>query len=124
MGLGRCQGMGNLEFSTSLHSFPSKMPKLKPGVRLTGIRPEILFAVLAAERAYNRAGHELVVTSCVDGKHGRGSLHYSGAAVDLRTRDVPSNAMQGIVAEIREALGADFDVVLEPDHLHVEYEPQ
>jgi hypothetical protein len=100
------------------------MPKLKPGVRLTGIRPEILFAVMAAERAYNRAGHELVVTSCVDSKHGRGSLHYSGAAVDLRTRDVPSDAMQGIVTEIRESLGPDFDVILESDHLHAEYHPK
>ncbi len=100
------------------------MPKLKPGVRLTGIRPEILFAVMAAERAYNRAGHELVVTSCVDGKHGRGSLHDQGCAVDLRTRDVPADVMQAIVAEIREALGADFDVVLEQDHLHVEYDPE
>ncbi len=98
------------------------MPKLKPGVRLTGIRPETLLAVMVAERAYNQAGHELVVTSCVDGKHGRGSLHYSGAAVDLRTRDVPSDAMQEIVAEIREALGADFDVILETDHLHIEYQ--
>ena len=100
------------------------MPKLKPGVRLTGIRPEILFAVMAAERAYNRDGHELVVTSCVDSKHSRGSLHYSGAAVDLRTRDVPGDVMQGIVAEVREALGADFDVVLESDHLHLEYLPK
>jgi hypothetical protein len=100
------------------------MPKLKPGVRLTGIRPEILFALIAAERAYNRAGHDLVVTSCVDSKHSRGSLHYSGAAVDLRTRDVPADVMQAIVAEIREALGTDFDVVLEPDHLHAEYQPK
>ncbi len=100
------------------------MPKLKPGVRLTGIRPEILFALMTAERAYNRAGHELVVTSCVDGKHGRASLHYSGAAVDLRTRDVPADLVQAIVAEIREALGADFDVVLEDTHLHIEYQPQ
>jgi len=97
------------------------MPKLKPAVRLTGIRPEILFAVIAAERAYNRAGHELVVTSCVDGKHVRGSLHYQGSAIDLRTRDVPADVMESIVAEIREALGADFDVILEGDHLHLEY---
>jgi len=94
------------------------MPKLKPGVCLTGIRPEILFAVVAAERAYNRAGQELVVTSCVDSKHSRGSLHYLGCAVDVRTRDVPSDAIQAIVAEIREALGPDFDVILESDHLH------
>ena len=98
------------------------MPKLKPGVRLTGIRPEILFALIATERAYNQAGHELVVTSCVDSKHSRGSLHYSGAAVDLRTRDVPPDVMQAIVAEVREALGADFDVILESDHLHIEYQ--
>ena len=100
------------------------MPKLKPGVRLAGIRPEILVAVMAAERAYNRAGYELVVTSCADSKHSRGSLHYAGAAVDLRTRGVPADVIQAIVAEIRESLGADFDVVLEDTHLHVEYQPK
>ncbi len=100
------------------------MLKLKPGVRLTGIRPELLLAVMTAEGAYSKAGHDLVVTSCVDSKHKAGSLHYAGAAADLRTRDVPADAVQTIIAEIRDALGADFDVVLEQDHLHIEYQPK
>jgi hypothetical protein len=28
-----------------------------------------------------------------------------------------------MVAEIRSALGSDYDVIIEPDHLHVEYDP-
>ncbi len=29
-----------------------------------------------------------------------------------------------IVGDIGEALGADFDVILEVDHLHIEYQPK
>lgn len=55
---------------------------------MTGIRPELLLAVVAAERVYEEAGHDFTITSCVDGKHMAGSLHYAGAAIDIRTRDV------------------------------------
>ena len=60
---------------------------LKPGVRITGMRPEILLAAVAAERVYEEAGHDFTITACVDGKHMTGSLHYAGAAIDVRTRD-------------------------------------
>ena len=48
---------------------------LKPGVRITGMRPEILLAAVAAMEAYKAVGHDLMVTACVDGKHMAGSLH-------------------------------------------------
>ncbi len=100
------------------------MLSLKPGVRLTGIRPELVIAVLAAERVYAAAGHNLTITACTDGKHSIGSFHYSGAAVDLRTRDLPAGDVSKIAAQIRDCLGADFDVVIENDHLHVEHQPK
>lgn len=100
------------------------MLSLKPGVRITGMRPEILLAILAAERAYAEAGCELMITSCIEGKHSAGSLHYVGAALDLRTNHVPAEKLQALVAKIRAALGGDFDVVLEADHLHAEYQPK
>ena len=68
----------------------SLMLFLKAGVRITGMRPEILLAAVAAERVYEKAGHDCTITSCVDGKHMTGSLHYAGAAIDVRTREHPS----------------------------------
>ena len=97
---------------------------LKPGVRITGMRPEILLAAVAAERAYQEAGREFMITACVDGKHMAGSLHYSGAAIDVRTRDIQPADLQKIVARIKSALGEDFDVLLEADHLHIEFQPK
>lgn len=100
------------------------MLSLKPGVRITGMRPEILLAILVAERAYAEAGYELMVTSCVEGKHSVGSFHYAGSAADLRTNNVPAEKLQVLVGKIRAAIGADFDVVLEADHLHLEFQPK
>ena len=94
---------------------------LKPGVRLIGIRPELVIAVIAAERVYEKAGHDFTITTCVDGQHSRGSLHYAGAAIDVRTRDVPAGDLPKLVSRI---LGPDFDVVLETDHVHLEFQPK
>ncbi len=95
---------------------------LKPGVRLTGIRPELIIAVIAAERVYEEAGLDFTITGCVEGKHSIGSLHYAGAAIDIRTRNVPAAEAPKLVARIKECLGGDFDVVLESDHVHLEYQ--
>ncbi len=53
-----------------------------------------------------------------------GSLHYAGAAIDIRTRDIPLADVQKLIARIKACLGEDFDVVLETDHLHLEYQPK
>jgi hypothetical protein len=97
---------------------------LKPGVRVAGLRPEILLAVVAAERVCAEMGVDCVVTACVDGVHQAGSLHYCGLAVDLRIRDFRPGDADKAVARIKQCLGADYDVVLEKDHLHLEYQPK
>ena len=97
---------------------------LKNGVRVAGLRPEILLAVVAAERIYAEMGVACVITASVDGKHSPGSLHYTGHAVDLRTRDVPSEQRAGLAARIRTCMGEDYDVLLEADHIHIEFQPK
>ena len=97
---------------------------LKPGVRITGMRPEILFAAVVAERVYAEAGPDLTVTACVDGKHMAGSFQYSGAAIDLRTRDLAPDEVQKLTARTKSCLGDDFDVLLEVDHIHIEFQPK
>jgi hypothetical protein len=97
---------------------------LKPGVSVAGVRPEIAIAITVAASIYAKYELGCVVTSIVDGKHSHGSIHYSGGACDLRTRHVPKALRATIANELREALGSDYDVVLEGDHIHVEFQPK
>lgn len=68
--------------------------------------------------------HDCVITSGFDGSHKVGSLHYVGRALDFRTYHVASRVLPDLRANIADALGFDFDVVLEKDHLHIEYDPK
>jgi hypothetical protein len=99
-----------------------KMLSLKPDVQLAGIKPEILLAVMVAHSVYESYGMPLMITSVRDGKHMGHSLHYAGLAVDLRTAGIVDAFLQEIVRKIRERLGPEFDVVLEADHVHIEWD--
>ena len=100
------------------------MLRLKKGVRVTGLRPELLLAITVASSIYEENKYECVVTSLVDQKHGYGSLHFQGSAVDLRIRHLEDDDVKLIVKELSSALGVDYDVVLESDHIHLEYQPK
>ena len=104
--------------------------KFKDGVKLDGLKPE-------AERILNTAGEiwkdhfpdvDCVCTSALDGRHMKGSLHYQGLAVDLRTHTLPGGykgeGAKKATALLRAYLGADYDVVLEATHIHVEFDPK
>jgi len=68
---------------------------------------------------------EFCITSVIDGKHRPNSLHYSGLAFDLRTRHLKTeDGVKNVAAEIRGALGREYDVVVEKDHIHIEYDPK
>lgn len=90
---------------------------LKTGVQIRNLSPQILLALFVADRLL---GGNLVVTSVSDSTHSAGSLHYVGLAADLRLPADPPK----FVADLKEALGGEFDVVLEGDHVHVEYQPK
>jgi len=69
-------------------------------------------------------GRTAIITSTTDGQHMRGSLHYQGLAVDLRTRDLPLYVQKCYYSCLKSALLKLCDVVLESDHIHVEYSPK
>lgn len=98
--------------------------KLKPGAQVRGISTESLFALMVTESVYREEGLELTVTSVVEGTHGAKSRHWSGDAFDCRTQEIPLDKQRLLAARIRSSLGGDFDVVLELDHIHVEYDPK
>jgi len=103
--------------------------RLKRTVKLRGIRPEMLMGNDIVESVYDKAGLECTITSGNDSKHSRGSLHFTGAALDYRTRHVPRGKVGDLVLAVKSALGEEFDVLLEhldkpQEHLHVEYQPK
>jgi hypothetical protein len=89
-------------------------------------RPEIERARRIVVEVWNRYGYTVTVTSGEEpnATHRTESLHYSGFAEDYRTRDVPPSKLADMVADVRARLGSDYDVVLESDHLHIEYDPK
>ena len=101
---------------------------LKSSVKVDGVKPEILLALLVAYDVWANFGHTLTVTSCNDSTHKQGSFHYKGWAVDLRTKDLPTLARKKeIIAALEERLTKDYDVVFEDEggsneHIHLEYD--
>jgi hypothetical protein len=98
---------------------------MKMNVLLDGVSDEMMHAAAIIDNAMQRyLGAEAVITSGKDGVHSRTSLHYSGNALDFRTRDMKPTMRKLMRDIIAEKLGKDYDVVLESDHLHVEYQPE
>ncbi len=95
---------------------------IKSGVDLRGLQPQMALAYTIISKCYGM--YDCVITSGSDSKHGPNSLHYSGRALDIRTRHLAGQALQAIVDKVKECLGPQFDVVLESDHLHVEFDPK
>lgn len=100
----------------------TKKLSIKQGVKLAGLRPEMGIALQAAIRS-NPIG-DTVITCALDGNHMFGSKHYSGAAIDLRTRDMSRDQAKSWRDDIALSLGREFDAILEDDHLHVEFDPK
>ena len=98
--------------------------KLKLGVKLTGVQWQMFVAAIKVEYILEKYGQECVITSGTDGQHSPLSLHYRGWALDFRTTSLPKLHYGIVTAEIRAALGPDYDAVFESDHLHVEYDPK
>jgi len=99
--------------------------RLKEGVKIQGVRSELILGLMVADEVYKNAGYELTITSLMDGTHSATSLHYSGCAVDLRTRNISSDEQKKlIVVQMKQKLGIDFDVILESNHIHMEYQPR
>jgi len=53
-----------------------------------------------------------------------GSKHYEGMAVDLRTFFFTREEVENVATDLHAELGEDYDVVVEPTHIHVEYDPK
>ena len=100
------------------------MIRIKQGVNIAGIKQEIVLAINIASVIFAKYKVDCVITCGTNGNHSRGSLHYVGYAVDLRSRDLTDISKQNVLAEIKDALGAQFDIVLHSTHYHLEFQPK
>lgn len=104
--------------------------QLKSGVRLKDLQPQMVIAAIVVNDIFWSLGLECVITSANDSKHSEWSLHYKGYALDFRTHYAELNGKeQELCQRVKDALGPDFDVVMEAvgtpnEHLHVEYDPK
>lgn len=100
---------------------------IKSGVNLEGLSREMFYAIGVADREYRRiAGIPVTITSAKDQHEDRPeSLHNLGQAIDIRIRDLSGMQAQEAWISIRNFLFPEgFDVVLESDHIHIEYDPK
>lgn len=99
------------------------MLEFKPGVSVNGIKKEIIAIIGFFSYVFESMGKPFVITSCTDGKHMKGSKHYSGNAIDIRICHLTQKEIDSLIRRFKLWYDKDYDIVLEKDHIHVEYDP-
>src|SRR2546428_1656345 len=100
--------------------------RLKDTTRLKGLQSEMVVALDITDSIYLLYSiSECWVTSACDGVHEEYSPHYQGRAVDIRTHNVDPAKLATVQLAIQEALGPEFQVILEDkgglnEHFHVQ----
>lgn len=120
----RKAGPANGEFSATEPAIA--LPQgvgIKRGVVLRGLDRRMHTAIREARGIWLKHGRPLVITSGLDGRHGKGSRHYAGLALDFRSRDLGQAASRRAAQALRKVLGREFLVLVEKDHIHVEHNP-
>lgn len=86
-----------------------------------GVTPRNLIICAAAANVGQALGLDVTITSGTDGQHMKGSKHYTGEALDIRLLGEQTADFQRSLAA---RLGPTYQLILESDHLHVEFDPQ
>lgn len=94
---------------------------LKAGVSIERLKRPVRRILSRLVHLYAKQGLDLIVTSTYEGTHSPSSLHYDDNAIDI---DDPPEYKQAMTDDIKNLLGRDFDVILEKDHIHIEYDPK
>lgn len=98
------------------------MVKVKPGTVFKQFRKPMIDLLDELNAISMVLGFDITITSANDSKHMNGSKHYEDLAYDLRTRDLSKEQTQLLAQDIKARLGPAYDVVVEKDHIHVEYD--
>ena len=101
---------------------------LKDGVHINGAHfdPAMVRIIdVARETAPMLEKGTVWITSATDSEHMEGSLHFENKAFDIRIRNIIGHVQDEArlwAERMQVALGDDYDVLLESDHIHVEYD--
>ena len=92
-----------------------------------GVQPEIVLALLMADRVFAAFGQDCLITSLTDGVHSAATRHRQGLAVDLRSKTIPEDQKAHFIEGLRDALPPYYEVYLEDpggenEHVHIEYD--
>lgn len=94
---------------------------IKEGVVLTGIRAEIVLALVIAESILLRHGQPLVIVDAVIAEPTDDSPDYAGAGVAIHAE---ASGAENRTAAIAEALGSGYDVALYDNLIFIDYLPE
>lgn len=95
---------------------------VKLGVDISRLKPNIRRALKAVEFFYRIQKEEPVITSTYEGNHAPSSLHYTNDAIDVR---LPKHTQTSqLLEDLEIGLGDKYDIVVEQDHIHIEYDPK
>ena len=107
---------------------------VKSSANIENLKDEVRKTFPVIEEVCSIYGIDPVITSGNDSMdlHGKGdrkkTLHDDDLAIDLRTRDLVVNDRAEFAESLRGRLEdeypREFDVVLEWNHLHLEYDPK
>jgi hypothetical protein len=106
---------------------------IKTGVSCIELHPAIRYALDVTDSVYRSMfGKQPVVTSLSDSVHKDDSKHYGAPgdvrarAFDLRTVKAPLTQAETakLASNLRNQLGPRFQVIVEKDHIHCEYDPK
>lgn len=104
--------------------------EFKAGINVVGIRPETVLAITLLAEVYKELNLRCCITEVLAQRgHSRASLHYAGAAFDVGIRHINGDlfdpgVVQRLQHEVQRRLGAQYEVIAEPDHIHVEFQPK
>lgn len=98
--------------------------KLKPGVSLKGVKPEILNIIPVIDSCYAALAIEPTAT-CTTKDHLEDDPHTHGYAIDLRTHGIPVGIQRSLAAIISHRLGSTYYVTSEVpgkpnEHIHIQ----
>lgn len=94
---------------------------LETDVVLTGIRPEMIIAIIVIDDIFKKNNEKLTLTSiCNYTKEKPYDLHIQGLAIDIKFPRNP-NLTLVFIKLIEKALGRSFRVILEDGHIHVDF---
>ena len=100
------------------------MIAIKEGANVRDLHPKVWEIVYEASDLFAEFDSDCIITSGLDSKHSQKSLHYLGFAVDLRTRNIDIAHAKYIVSKLRLLRDELYDIILEEDHIHIEYDPR